>query len=469
MQINPNIFRGYDIRGLVEKDLSSDVYYHLGRAYATYLTQRRINTCPVGCDNRLDSGNYKKFFIDGLNQGGIDTYDLGLTMSQIIYFSSYFYLTQANAMITASHNPKEYNGLKLSAGYSESMNTEEIQKIRAIVDSGQYSKGAAQNQLINLFPAYLSDLTKYFSLAKPWKIVIDACNTGSGIFYPQIFKKLGCQIIEQNCQPDGSYPLGNPDPTNTDVLNRLSKRVIDEGADLGFGYDADGDRLAVVDHTGQVLGMDQVIALFSKDVLDSLPKSPIVFNNLCSKVVSDTIRANGGKPIMWKTGRSFIKSKASELRAPLAGELSGHIFFLDNYYGYDDAAFASLRLLTYLERTGESLHSAILTLPQYISSPEIKLGISDDLKFEFIQKTLKQDLLSILPLGNLNEIDGFRIDTEDSMVAVRASQNGPYLVIKFESKTTEKYQYLKLKLVAILKKYPEVDWISGTNTASLEN
>lgn len=467
MQINPNIYRGYDLRGVSGVDLSPEVYYQLGRGYATFLTQRRIKLCPVGCDNRLTSEEYKASFIKGLNDGGIDTVDLGLSMSQVVYFSSYHFLTKAGAMITASHNPKEYNGLKLSVGYSDTMVTEEIQELKNIVNKGEFSEGKGKNSNSDIFPVYLSEITKYFNLSKKWKVVIDGCNTGSGIFYPQILRQAGCEVIEQNCLPDGNYPLGDPDPTESKVLERLAKTVIEQKADIGFAYDADGDRLAVVDHTGQVLWMDIIVALYAQDVLDFLPGAPIVYNNLCSKVVLETIVNKGGKPIMSRTGHSFVKAKVKEVRSPFGGELSGHIFFMDNFYGHDDAAYASMRLLSYLERTKETLNQAVAKLPKYISSPEIKLGLADDIKFQFISGPIKNDLVALIPGGEINEVDGVRIDTSEAMIVIRASQNGPYLTTKFESKTQEGYDHLKNEIGKMFKKYPEIDWSTGVNTAAL--
>ena len=467
MNINPNIYRGYDIRGLSGVDLSPEVYYQLGRGYATFLSQRRINLCPVGCDNRLTSNEYKEAFIKGLNDGGIDTVDIGLTMSQIIYYSSYEFLTKGGAMITASHNPKEYNGLKLSVGYSDTMVTSEIQDLKRIVETASFTNGKGKNKKIDIFQNYTKLILNFFELSKKWKIVVDGCNTGSGIFYPKILRKAGCEVIEQNCVPDGNFPLGNPDPTESEVLERLAKTVVKEKADIGFAYDADGDRMAVVDNTGQVLWMDIIVALFAKDVLDYIPKAPIVYNNLCSKVVSETILKHGGISVISKTGHSFVKSKIKEVRSPFGGELSGHIFFMDNFFGHDDAAYASLRLLKYLERLGQDLHTATNSLPKYVSSPEIKLGLADEIKFQFVDGPIKKDLLALMPNGEINEVDGIRIDTNDSMVVVRASQNGPYITTKFEAKTPEEYNYLKQQISSIFKKYPEIDWSKGSNTSAL--
>ena len=468
MQLSSNIFRGYDIRGLVDKELTPEAYYLLGKGYATFLNRRRIHSCTVGRDCRLTSEEYANAFIKGLNESGVKTINLGLSMSQIVYFSSYVFLTKGSAMITASHNPKEFNGLKLGVGYSDTMVSDEIKELKDIIDREEFiTNTQAVNRDFDLFPKYQEELLKLFTLNKKWKIVVDACNTGSGIFYPAILEKAGCEVIKQNCDIDGNFPLGAPDPTESDVLDRLAKRVVAERADLGFAYDTDGDRMAVVDGQGQVLWMDVIVALFAKDVLDYLPKAPIVFNNLCSKVVSETIQNSGGIPVMWKTGHSFIKAKVKESRSPFGGELSGHIFFMDNFFGHDDGAYASLRLLSYLERQNQTLNEVVSLLPQYQSSPEIKLGLADEIKFQLVGTSIKNDLLKAIPDAELNTIDGIRLDTNNSMVVVRASQNGPYITIKFESKTKEEYKQLKGILSEILHRYPEIDWTSGVNTHGL--
>ncbi len=467
MRINPAIFRAYDIRGTVDKDLTPDVYYHLGRAYATFLTNRHLFLCPVGCDNRPNSQEYKTSFINGLVDGGVNVADLGQTLSPMLYFSSYALLTRAGAMITASHNPPTDNGLKLITGYSESIGTADIQKIRSLTENEAYSKGKGKIVTIDLFPLYQKDVSKYFSLSQKWRVVVDASHTNSGLFYPPILKQNGCEVIEKNCQPNSLYPLGTPDPTRIEVMDRLSQAVLAEKADLGFAYDGDGDRLAVVDEKGQKIWMDQIIALFAKEQLDSIPGSPIVFNNLCSKTVSDTIRQLGGHPFIWKTGRSFIKTKANEKQALFAGEFSGHLFFMDNFYGYDDAVYASLRLLAYLERKGLSLSAAIADLPKYHSSPEIKLSLNLPRNSESVHETLRKELSLLLPLGEISDLDGIRIETFDSMIVVRSSQNGPYLTLRFESKTASGYNHLKNKLAELFRKHPEINLQTSTNTDSL--
>lgn len=467
-QINPKIFRGYDLRGVAGEDLSADVYYTLGRAYATFLHQRRIEEATIGHDNRVTSVEYAQAFKQGLNDGGINTIFMGLSLSQIVYFSAYEFKTKGSAMVTASHNPGEYNGLKLGVGYSDTMITEEIQYLRQLVEAGEYVTGEGTNRDVDVFPAYKADLLKHFKLGKKWKVVVDACNTTSGMFYPEILRSAGCEVVEQNTELDGTFPLGVPDPTEVEVLDRLAEGVKKAGADLGFAYDTDGDRMAVVDENGQVLWMDSIVALFSQDVLDYIPGAPIVYNTLCSRQVTEAIEKAGGTPVMWMTGHSFIKAKIKEARSPFGGELSGHIFFMDNFYGHDDGAYASLRLLAYLERTQQSLGEAVAKLAHYVSSPEIKFGLADEIKFSFIDTKIRQEFQDRWPDAKYVDIDGIRMDTAEEMAIIRASQNGPYITVKFEGKTQAQYDQMKQTLKEILSKYPEVDWSQGVNTHALD-
>lgn len=468
--VNPRIFRGYDIRGVMNQDLNEDVYYTLGRAYGTFLQQHRIRESSVGHDNRNNCFAYAKAFIAGLNDSGINTIYLNYSLSQIVYFSAYAFKTKGSAMITASHNPAEYNGLKLGVGYSDTMITSEVQMMRTIIQKGDFYKTEqlGTNRDYDLFPEYKQDILKHFDLKKKWKLVVDASNTTSGMFYPEIFRSAGCEVIEQLTDLDGNFPAGVPDPTESKVLERLSKRVKKENADLGFAYDTDGDRMAVVDENGKVLWMDTIVAIFAKDVLDYLPGAPIIYNTLCSKQVTDTIQAAGGKPVMWITGHSFIKAKVKAARSPFGGELSGHIFFMDNFYGHDDGAYASLRLLSYLERKDQKLSEAVSELTVYVSSPEIKFGLADDIKFKFIETVIQDEFKKRWPNGKYVTIDGVRVDLADRMAIIRASQNGPYITVKFEGKTQAIYDEMKTTLKEMLAAHSEVDWSKGVNTHALD-
>lgn len=465
-----HIFRGYDIRGIAETELTKDVVQNIAKAYATFLIRRRISNCTVGYDCRLSNIRIKEEFIEALLDSGIDVIEIGLSLTQIVYFSTYFFRTKGSVMITASHNPSEYNGFKLGTGYSETMLTDEIIKIREMIEQDDFESldKKGDHQVVDIFPEYKSDVITKAQLHKGFKLVVDSCNGTTGKFLPEILREAGCEVVEQNTELDGNFPNGTPDPTESEVLERLAKRVVEEQADLGFAYDADGDRLGIVDGKGRVVWNDMLVALLARDVLTHIPGASIVYNTLCSKAVPDTIEKAGGKPVIWMTGHSFIKAKVSETKAPFGGELSGHFYLTDNFYGHDDGAYTSLRLLSYLDNSHQTLAEAIDSLPQYISSPEIKFGLADEIKFEFVKNVIGGELKALYPDAEYIEIDGVRLDTPEEMAIVRASQNGPYITVKFEGKTQEQYDKLKGQLKHILSSHPEVDFDSGVNTHALD-
>lgn len=469
-KIPDHIFRGYDLRGVVDEDLSEEVLELLGKGYATFLARRRINQAVVGMDNRLTSEAYKKAFVKGLRDCGINVIDFGLGLAQIMYFAQYYFRSKGGAFITASHNPKNFNGMKLAVGFSQTMVTEEIQEFRKITQSGKYVKAKKRGSYrqVDVFPAYKQDLLKRASIGKKFKVVVDGCNAAAGFFMPKILRAAGCEVIEQNTELDGNFPSGTPDPTERKVQERLARRVLKERVDLGLSYDADGDRMGIVDEEGNLIWNDTLVAIFALDILDSLPGSKIIFNTLCSKQVPEVIKKAGGKPIMWLTGHSFIKAKVAEERSPFGGELSGHFFFMDNFYGHDDGAISALRILSYLARKNKTLSQIIKTLPQYISSPEIKLGCPDNIKFKLIDNQITKDLKRLYPKAEYVDIDGIRMDTKTRMAIIRASQNGPYITAKFEGKTKEEYEQLKTQLSEILHKYKAIDFSSGVNTDAFD-
>ena len=467
---NEEIFRGYDLRGIAGKDLDVERMGALGKAYATFLYQRRIWEVVVGRDNRLTSKEYSDAFIKGLVESGVDVVDIGLSLSQIVYFGQYFFRFKGAAMITASHNPAEYNGLKMAVGFSDTMITEEIQEFKKIALSGEFKKFDRQTKVWqqDIFEEYKKDIIRRVGKIVKCKVVIDTSNSTSGMFMPSLLRDVGCEVVEQNTTLDGNFPLGTPDPTERDVQERLAKEVLENGADIGFSYDADGDRMGVVDGKGRLIWNDTLVAIFAKDVLEYLPGAKIVFNTLCSKQVRDVIEEMGGKPLIWITGHSFIKAKIKEERVPYGGELSGHMFFTDNFYGHDDEAYATLRLLAYLTRIGKTLAQVVDELPQYKSSPEIKVGCPDDYKFDLISQKITGDIKKAFPNAQFVTIDGIRFDTKNEMGVVRASQNGPYITVKYEAKDEENFERLRKELSSILHKYPEIDFSKGVNTDAFD-
>lgn len=473
MKINPNIFRGYDLRGLVDKDLNPLIVEHLGRAFGTYLKRHNIARVVVGHDSRATSPAYSEAIIKGLTWTGISVVNIGLTMVGTLYWAQYYLDCQGGVFVTASHNPVEYNGFKFANDFSETLVSEGMQELRVMVETEDYEIGRQAGTAVkqDIRDAYFTDLIARFAIDKKFKIVIDASCATPGVIVPDLLRRLGCEVIESNCKLDPNFPMGTPDPTELSLATRLRDRVLAEKADLGFSYDADGDRIGVVDNAGGIIWNDILVALFAIDVLDQHPGAIIMFNTLCSRVVVETIINNGGRPFMWRTGHSFLKKKNQEVKAAFIGELSGHFFFSSDFYNHDDGCYSTLRLLSYLARTKQSLAQAVASLPSYISSPEIKVGTDDNLKVALVKKiaaVLEKDFPQAEVISDERAGDGVRLEMADAMFVIRYSQNGPYLTIKFEAKTEDRYQELRQYINKLLHNFPEVNWQFGVNVESLE-
>ncbi len=468
MKINPQIFRGYDIRGEVDKDLNSEVAEHIGKAYGTFLKRLNIDKAVVGFDSRETSPQYSEAVSQGLNWAGIDVVNIGLNMVGTFYWSQYYLNCRGGVYVSASHNPVEYNGFKLANDFSETLVSEDIQKLREMIEREDYKRAerAGKVEKQDIRKAYFNDLLKRLPISKSFKVVVDPSHSTAGVIAPEFLRRAGCNVIESNCELDSSFPLGTPDPTEIHVAQRLKKKVLEEKGDIGFSYDADGDRIGVVAENGQIIWNDVLVALFAIDVLMDHPGAKIMYNTLCSRIVKETILKYGGKPFMWRTGHSFLKKKNQEVKAAFIGELSGHFFFSADFYNHDDGLYSTLRLLNYLARSGKSLSTAIDSLPKYISSPEIKIYCADDKKVELIQKIsprLKKDFPEAEVIDDERAGDGVRIDLNDGMFVIRYSQNAPYLTVKFEAKTEKKYDFLKGYIKKLLLGYKEIDWHSKIN------
>jgi len=467
------MFRGYDLRGIVGTDLSPEIVEYIGKAFGTYLARQDIREAVVGRDSRATSPDYSEAIIRGLSWAGIDTIDIGMTMVGTFYWSQYHLNRRGGVFITASHNPAEYNGMKFANDFSETLVSESIQELRKMVEEDDVEEGKekGKTEKADVLEAYIDDLKKRIKINKKFRVIVDASCATPGVVAPKILRAFGMEVIESNCNLDPTFPLGTPDPTETAVAERLRQKVLEEKADVGFSYDADGDRIGIVDEKGGIIWNDVLVALFVIDVLEKHPGAKIMYNTLCSKVVEDTIKKYGGVPFMWRTGHSFLKKKNQEVGAAFIGELSGHFFFSADFYNHDDGCYTTLRLLDYLSRSSQTLSEAVANLPKYISSPEIKLGCTDDKKVALIEKmsqVLQKDFPEAEVISDERAGDGVRLNMADSMFVVRYSQNGPYLTIKFESQTEEKYKELKNYLKKFLHSYSEVDWSQGVNVESLE-
>lgn len=462
------MFRGYDLRGIVGEDLTPEIVEHLGKAHGTYLKRHGIDKAVVGYDCRATSREYAAALIKGLSSVGVDSVNIGLNLVGTFYWAQYFLEIKGGAFVTASHNPAEYNGFKFAIDFSETLVSDGIQELRRMVEEEDYDLSEIPGTIEekNIFEDYIVDLKKRLQINKKFKVVVDPSKATAGVIAPPILKAFGMEVIEKNCDIDPTFPLGTPDPTESVVAQRLSEEVKEASADVGFSYDADGDRIGIVDEKGRIIWNDVLLAIFAQDVLTDHPGEKIMYNTLCSKVVEENILRCGGQPYMWRTGHSFLKKKNQEVKAPFVGELSGHFFFSADFYNHDDGIYSALRVLRYLDRSGKKFSEIIDELPQYISSPEIKVFCADDKKVELINKIsplLRTDFPEAEVIDDERAGDGVRLNLSDGMFVIRYSQNGPYITIKFEGKTEDLYNQLKVYIDELLHKFEEIDWTNKIN------
>lgn len=468
MKTNPYIFRGYDIRGLAEQDLNQEFAENLGKVFGTYLAKNGISSAVVGYDSRATSPEYSQAVAVGLTWAGLDVIDIGMELVGTFYWSQYHLNCRGGVYVTASHNPVEYNGFKLAVDFSETLAGDNIQEIRKMIEQDDYIQGVRAGAIRkeSVREVYFTDILKRVPVTKKFKVVVDSSHSTAGVIAPDLLRQAGCEVVESNCELDSSFPLGTPDPTSIVVAERLKEKVLQEKANLGFSYDADGDRIGIVDEKGNIIWNDALLALFSIEVLNNHPGATIMFNTLCSKAVEETILKYGGRPFMWRVGHSFLKKKNQEVKAAFIGELAGHFFFSADFYNHDDGLYSTLRLLGYLSKTGLSLSEAVAVLPKYVSSPEIKIYCADDKKVAFIQKinpVLRNDFPDAKIIDDERAGDGIRVDTEDRMFVIRYSQNAPYLTVKFEARDEESYGNLRQYIKNLLRGYEEINWSSKIN------
>lgn len=468
MKINPLIFRSYDIRGVVGEDLDEEKVEALGKAFGTFLNRRKIYDIVAGRDSRLSGKSFEKAFIKGVLSTGINVIELGEIMTQMMYFGQYRFQTNGGVILTASHNPWNYNGFKLGIGFSQTTGPEELQRLLELVESEKFHVASKKGKVTKVdredfIEDYYHDVLKRVRIDRKFKVVLDPHNGTTALYMPEILRRAGCELVIVNEKVDGRFPSGTPDPTDAKLMKGLADLVVENKADIGLTYDGDGDRMGVVDADGNILWNDVVVAIFAKEILERFPGSNIIYNTLCSQVVRDVVRRNGGTPIMWRTGHAFIKEKIREEEAAFGGELSGHFFFADNAYGHDDGAYATLRILEYLSEKDMPLSKLYQSFPEYISSPEIKIGCPDDKKKEVI-KDLSGRFKNDFPEAQITDDsiipgdDGARADFKDGMIIFRYSQNGPYITIKFEAKDKKTFEKRRSYVRRMLKSYPQMIW-----------
>jgi phosphomannomutase/phosphoglucomutase len=445
--VNPRIFREYDIRGLHERDLTDNAVRLIGRAFGTWLRRRGKKTLAVGRDFRLSSPRILKAVVEGLVSTGVDVSLAGEVPTPGLYYSIVALGSDGGLQVTGSHNPIEYNGLKLCEGV-QAVYGKDIQALLDLIRRGDFEKGAGSVREDPTGDRYRDMLAAKVKPTGRRRVVLDAGNGSAGPFAPGIFRRLDQEVIELFCEPDGSYPNHTPDPTVEANLQDLIRTVRAEKADFGIGYDGDADRIGAVDGQGRILWGDQLLALFARDVLAEVPGAPVVFDVKCSQGLEEDIRAHGGKPVMWKTGHSIMKAKMKELAAPLAGELSGHVFFTHGYYGFDDAIYGSLKLLEIVTRSGTTLAELRDSIPYYTATPEIRLDTTDDEKFAIVDR-VRDHFRARLPVI---DIDGARVQFPDGWALVRASNTQPVLVVRFEARTKERLLAIQDEVYAVLER-----------------
>jgi phosphomannomutase/phosphoglucomutase len=436
--MNPAIFREYDIRGIVAQDFNLNDVEKIGRGYATYLAGHGGQTCAVGRDCRLSSPDIRQALIQGLVQGGVNVVDVGLCPTPVLYFALRQLMADGGVMITASHNPPEYNGFKVCLGY-DTIFGDQIQALQRLIVSGKYSSGNGSRHEQEILPAYCDYLATHLRLERPVRLAVDAGNGTGGLAAGPILKRLNCHPVELFLEPDGTFPHHEPDPTVPQNLATLAQTVVAQGLELGIAFDGDGDRLGVVDEGGRILYGDMLMVLFARDILKDHPGGKFIGEVKCSQIMYDDIRARGGIPIMWKTGHSLIKQKLKEEQALLAGEMSGHFFFRHRYFGFDDAIYAAGRLLEILSRDRRPLSAYLADLPRTYNTPEIRVDCPEEQKFQLVMK-VKQILARE---HRVIDIDGVRVVFPDGWGLVRASNTSPVMVLRFEAETASRLQEIR--------------------------
>lgn len=438
ISINPGSFREYDIRGVADIDLHDNFAYTLGRAYADLLRESGGKTVAVGRDCRLSGPRLQLALITGLVEGGAKVHSIGMVPTPLLYFSVYHLDLDGGIQITGSHNPAEYNGFKMMLG-KDSVHGEQIQDLLDRMQSGSFGSGQGQHLDHDIVPEYLDYVTQNISLQRPLKIVVDGGNGAGGLIGAELYRRMGCEVIELFCEPDGHFPNHHPDPTVEKNLEDIRQAVVQYGADLGIAFDGDADRIGAIDEAGNIIWGDMLMVLFSRQVLQENPGAAIISEVKCSRNLYNDITAHGGQAIMWKTGHSLIKSKMKETAAKLAGEMSGHIFFADRYFGFDDAPYVGARLCELVAASDQTISEMLADLPKTVTTPEIRVDCPDDIKFGIVEKARQHFSKDY----SLIDIDGIRIEFDDGWALLRASNTQPVLVLRFEAESPKRLQELR--------------------------
>ncbi len=431
--MNTNIFREYDIRGIVGEQLTDETVAILGKAIGTFFNQNGAKRIAIGYDARKSSPTFCRLLTEGFNQTGCDAVLIGMVPTPVLYHTVFTKPVDGGVMITGSHNPPDHNGFKICLGKSTLFGSQ-IQEIKEIALSGVFSSGDGSVHTIEVLDDYIADIVSKIDLgSRKLKAVIDGGNGMGGVTGVPVYEQLGIDLIKLFTEPDSDFPNHHPDPTVTENLQDTIRAVRESGADTGIAFDGDGDRIGVVDENGRIIWGDELMVLLSRTILIDRPGSTIIAEVKCSQNLFDDIKKHGGVPIMWKAGHSLIKAKMKETNAVLAGEMSGHIFFADRFYGFDDATYAGARVLEILSKTDKKLSELLGDLPETFSTPELRVDCSDDTKFDVVARVADH----FAKTNEVITIDGARIIFEHGWGLVRASNTQAILVLRFEADSDE--------------------------------
>lgn len=437
--LDSSIFRAYDIRGLVASNLTPDVVYQIGRAIGSEAAARGEQTVIVGRDGRLSGPSLAQALIGGLRASGRDVVDIGQVPTPVLYFAAHRLTARSGVMITGSHNPPEYNGMKIVLA-GETLAGEAVQALRRRIEDGLLDSGEGSVRQLDMLPEYIDQIRSDITLERPLKVVVDCGNGVAGEAAPRLLKALGCELTELYCDIDGHFPNHHPDPSKTENLADLIEAVRTQGAHLGLAFDGDGDRLGVVDGDGRVIWPDRLMMLFAKDILERNPGGRIIYDVKCSRHLDDAITGHGGRPEMWKTGHSLIKARMKETGALLAGEMSGHLFFRERWYGFDDALYSAARLLEILAKDARSSREVFADLPDSVNTPELNVAMAEGEPYRFMEHLAAT---ASFDGAAVTTIDGVRADFTDGWGLVRASNTTPCLVLRFEADDTAALQRIQ--------------------------
>ena len=441
--INPQIFREYDIRGIVGTDLTPASVTSIGKAIGTYIRRGNGKNMILGRDVRSSSVEFCNILSKALNSTGCNVIDIGMVPTPVLYFALHHFNADGGVMITGSHNPPEFNGFKISQGF-HSLYGEKVQELKGLIEVNDFEVGTGTTKQQPVLAEYMEKICSILEIPRKIKVVVDGGNGCFGIVGPDLLKKLGQTPIELFSEPDGTFPNHHPDPTVSEHLTDLIEKVRLENAELGIGFDGDADRIGVVDEKGNILWGDQLLTIFARDILSRNPGATIVGEVKCSQNLYKDIKKHGGVPVMAAAGHSLIKNKMRETGALLAGEMSGHICFADNYYGFDDAIFAACRVLQIVAQSNTKVTEMLADLPKTAYTPEIRIDCPDDQKFKIVRELTEifREKYEVI------DIDGVRVNLDDGWALIRASNTQPVLVLRLEAVTKERLK----KLIAVIKK-----------------